>query len=496
MIAAETVVYKPDLEAAPADRIRARQLDRLNALLGAILPHNRFYARKLGTLTLPIGWDDFSTLPFTTKPELIADQLASPPLGAIATFDRARYVTYHQTSGTTGNPLMVLDTRESWEWWIECWQYVYHGAGVTDRDRLFLAFSFGPFIGFWAAHAAGLRLGAMGVPGGGLDSRARLRMLRKTQATVLLSTPTYALRLAEVARQEGMALAELGVRATIHAGEPGGSIPAVRARIEAAWGARCFDHAGATEVGAYGFSCETQAGLHLIESEFIAEVLDPTTGEPVGRHEVGELIITNLGRAGWPAIRYRTGDLVRVGGRQCPCGRTFLMVPGGIIGRADDLMIIRGINIYPSSIRLGRAGWPAITNLGRAGWPAIRYRTGDLVRVGGRQCPCGRTFLMVPGGIIGRADDLMIIRGINIYPSSIEAIVRDFDVGEFRIVRTHEQEMEALLVEVEASEHVAHGLAEAFSERLAVRIPTTIVPAGSLPRFELKAKRVVDKRNG
>ena len=415
----------PDLETAPPEQTRARQLAKLNALLAKILPDNRFYAAKLGGLSLPLDWSDFMSLPFTTKAELVADQRASPPLGTIATYPPERYLTYHQTSGTTGHPLMVLDTRESWAWWIECWQYVFRSAGVTERDRLFLAFSFGPFIGFWAAHAAGLRLGAMGIPGGGLDSRARLRMLASTQATVLLSTPTYALRLAEVAREEGTDLSTLGVRVTIHAGEPGASIPAVRDRIQSAWGATCFDHSGATEVGAYGYTCAAQTGLHIIESEFIVEILDPRTAAPAEPGASGELVITNLGRDGWPVIRYRTGDLVRAGGHACDCGRTFQLLPGGLVGRADDLMVLRGINIYPSSI---------------------------------------------------------------------EAIVRDFDVGEFRIVRTRRQEMEELLLEVEAPDEVAGALADAFSERLAVRIPTRVVPAGSLPRFELKARRVVDRR--
>ena len=419
-------MHREDLEIASPDVTRAGQLDRFNALLAEILPQNRFYAAKFGGLKPPVDWATFADLPFTTKAELVEDQATAPPLGTIATYPHERYLTHHQTSGTAGHPMMVLDTRESWDWWIECWQYIYRAAGVTERDRLFLAFSFGPFIGFWAAHAAGLRLGAMGIPGGGLDSKARLRMLAGAEATVLLSTPTYALRLAEVAKQEGIDLSATGVHATIHAGEPGAGIPAVRSRIEAAWGARCFDHSGATEAGAYGYTCAEQTGLHLIESEFISEVLDPETGQAVSDGEVGELVLTNLGRAGWPVIRYKTGDLVKAGGHACPCGRTFQLLPGGLIGRADDLMVVRGINIYPSSI---------------------------------------------------------------------EAIVRDFDVDEFRIVRTRQQEMEELIVEIEAADDVAEALADAFSERLAVRIPTRVVPADSLPRFELKARRVVDKRN-
>ena len=418
-------MYRPDLETAPSDIIRERQLARLNDLLSRILPRNAFYARRLGACTPPISWEEFRTLPFTTKADLVADQEASPPLGTIATYPAEQYVTYHQTSGTTGRPLVILDTQESWDWWAECWQYVYAAAGVTAHDRIFFAFSFGPFIGFWSAYAAACRLGALMIPGGGLDSKARLRLLRDTEATVLLCTPTYALRLAEVARAEGMSLRDSAVRVSLHAGEPGASIPSVRVRIEEAWGAVSFDHAGGTEVGAYGFSCEAREGLHVNEAEFIAEVLDPVTGRPCAEGAAGELVITNLGRAGWPVIRYRTGDVVAVGTHACRCGRTFLTLPGGIIGRTDDLIILRGVNVYPSAI---------------------------------------------------------------------EAIVRTFEVEEFRMVRTREGALEALTVEVEASDTVANELAGTFRDRLGVRIPTRVVPIGSLPRWELKAKRVVDAR--
>ena len=418
-------MYRPDLETASPEMIRERQLARLTALLARVLPDNAFYARKYGALRSQISWDEFSGLPFTTKADLVQDQSASPPFGAIATFPAHDYVAYHQTSGTRGRPLAILDTQESWDWWVECWRYVYAAAGVTARDRIFFAFSFGPFIGFWSAYAAACRLGAMSIPGGGLDSRSRLRLMESSGATVLMCTPTYALRLAEVATADGLSLQDGAVRVTVQAGEPGASIPSVRSRIEDAWGAVSFDHSGGTEVGAYGFSCEARTGLHVNEAEFIAEVLDPETGRPCAEASAGELVITNLGRAGCPAIRYRTGDIVTVGTRACACGRRFLMLPGGIVGRTDDLIILRGVNVYPSAI---------------------------------------------------------------------EAIVRTFDVGEFRIVRTREGASDALTVEVEASDAVAEAVSRAFRDRIGIRIPTRVVPAESLPRWELKARRVVDAR--
>jgi phenylacetate-CoA ligase len=419
-------MYRPDLEAGTPDAIRNRQFLRLNGLLREVLPANRFYQAKLGGCPAPHGWDEFRRIPFTTKQELVADQAARPPLGSIATYELTRYRAYHQTSGTTGRPLIVLDTPESWDWWAECWNYVYHAAGVTPSDRIFFAFSFGPFIGFWSAFEGARRLGALTIPGGGMDSMSRLELMRRSGATVLLSTPTYALRLVEIARDQGQSLQDIGVRVTIHAGEPGGSIPAVQSRIDDAFGSRSFDHSGATEVGAYGFSCEVRDGVHVNEEEFIAEVIDPLTGKHVMEGDSGELVITNLGRPGWPVIRYRTGDLVNFGGRRCACGRTFLKLPGGLLGRVDDLIIVRGVNIYPSSV---------------------------------------------------------------------EAIVRTFEVDEFRLVRTLHLGMEELAVEVEAHEDVARPLADALRQRLGVRIPTRMVSATSLPRFELKAKRVIDLRN-
>ena len=147
-----------------------------------------------------------------------------------------------------------------------------------------------------------------------------------------------------------MDMRESSVRVTIHAGEPGASIPATRQRIEQAWGATTYDHAGMTEMGAYGFMCSQQQGLHINEGEFIAEILDPRTDQPVAEGQTGELVLTNLGRWGTPAIRYRTGDLVRHSGYHCACGRTFLSLAGGVLGRVDDMLIIRGVNVYPSGL--------------------------------------------------------------------------------------------------------------------------------------------------
>ncbi len=419
---------RPRLQTADRDTIARYQLTRLRSGLQRILASNQFYQRKLAgidphSLT---SFDALRALPFTYKAELVADQRDNPPYGTNLTSPLREYVRLHQTSGTTGHPLKIPDTMETWDWWADCWTTVYRAAGVSDDDVVFLAFSFGPFIGFWSAYEGAKRVGALVVPGGGQTSVQRLNTILDTNTTVLVCTPTYALHLAQVAQAEGIDIRSSAVRATIHAGEPGASIPSTRGRIEQAWGAHAFDHAGMTEMGAYGFTCLDQDAVHVNEAEFIAEILDPSTGEPVAEGERGELVLTNLGRWGWPALRYRTRDLV-----------------------------VRG--------------------------PA--------------RCACGRTFLTLPGGILGRVDDMLLIRGVNIYPSSIEAILRTFStIDEFRIILTREAELDEISVEVECPPEVTPQVELALRQALGLRVPVRSVPHGTLPRFELKARRVVDQR--
>jgi phenylacetate-CoA ligase len=426
---AEEHLTRPDLERL--------QQERLRALLAEILPHNRFYARKFADAGLAPGsirsLADLVRLPLTTKAELLADQEEEPPYGRVLTYPRERYSRYNQTSGTMGRPLRWLDTTASWDWMLGCWETFFRITGVTARDRLFFPFSFGPFLGFWTAFEAATRLGCLCLPGGGMSSAARLRFLLDNEATVVLVTPTYALRLAEVARQEGIDLADCPVRALIVAGEPGGSIPATRTRLEEAWGARVFDHAGATEVGPTAIECpENPGGLHLLEDKYLLEVIDPE-GKPVPHGEIGEMVLTNLGRWGSPAIRYRTGDLVRVDAEPCCCGRGF--------------------------VRLG-------------------------------------------GGILGRADDMIHVRGNNVYPSALEAVLRKFEeVAEYRVHVGERKHLTTLRIEVEPciganGSDLARRVGQAIRDELLFRPEVVPVPPGSLPRFELKARRIEHEPKG
>ena len=420
----------PQLESASRSLIKEHQLARLQLGVSRILPNNRFYEKKILSNRISLNLrslDDLADFPFTTKQELVADQELHPLFGSNLTYPINEYIRLHQTSGTTGRPLKVLDTQESWDWWAECWTSVYQSAGVTRDDIVFLAFSFGPFIGFWSAYEGAKRFGALTVPGGGMDSLQRLRAMQEIDATVLVCTPSYALHLAEVVQEHGLDMRLLSVRVTIHAGEPGASIPSTRDRIQNAWNARTYDHAGMTEMGAFGFSCSEQHGLHVNESEFIAEILDPHTNQPVDEGQTGELVLTNLGRWGNPAIRYRTGDLVRHGGYSCACGRTFLILPEGVLGRVDDMLIIRGVNVYPS----------ALANI------------------------------------------------LHRFP----------EVKEYRVIITSEGPMDEIALQVECPPDLKSAIADEVHIALNLRVPIETVEPGTLPRFELKARRVEDRRN-
>lgn len=335
--------------------IQHRQLERVRDMFAELQERNQFwqqYFKKAGLGHTSIqSLEDFRQLPVLTKQQLVDDQNSHPPFGTNLTYPVRDYCRLHQTSGTTGKPMRWLDTPDSWNWFMECWRQIYQFAGVTEEDVFAFPFSFGPFIGFWAAFEGAQRLGNLCLTMGGMTSEARLRMILEMQATVVCCTPTYALRLIEVAEQLDVPIAESAVRMLIVAGEPGGAIPAVRSRIEHAWNARVIDHWGMTDIGSLGVEpFAAPGGLTILETECIAEIVDPQSLAPVAAGELGELVVTNLGRWGQPVVRYRTGDLVRASRTPCPSGSQMLRLDGGILGRADDMVTIRGNNVFPSSL--------------------------------------------------------------------------------------------------------------------------------------------------
>jgi phenylacetate-CoA ligase len=351
------------------DRQRIQQLDRaalsqlqlkkLNGLLAEVHAHNSFYRRKLsGSPAQLNSLDQLAALPETNKQEL-QPQPGDEPFAANRTYPIERYVRCHQTSGTRGRPLVVLDTAEDWHWWLEAWEYVLDVAQITPADRALLAFSFGPFVGFWSAFDSLVARGSLVIPGGGLTSLARIELIHHAKVTTVCCTPTYALRLAEVAAENNITLADLSVEKIIVAGEPGGSVATTRNRIESVWNARVFDHGGATEIGPWGFADADGRGLHINESQFLPEFVSVETGHPAKEGELAHLILTTLGRTGAPVIRYRTGDLVRPIWNASGSSR-FVLLDGGILSRADDMLIIRGMNIYPTAIEQILHGFPEV----------------------------------------------------------------------------------------------------------------------------------------
>jgi phenylacetate-CoA ligase len=324
-------------------------LERLAALLAEVTSSNPFQRRRLGGLELG-SLADLSDLPFTTKSELVADQQANPPFGTNLTYPLERYLHLHRTSGTSDAMLTVLDTAADWEWWGRCIATVLRAAGVGREDRIAMAYSFGPHVQFWASHEGSRAIGALAFALGGMESVRRLETIREYSATTLLCTPSYAIHLARVARENDLLDALAPVDKILCTGEPGGSLPAVRAEIEQAWGARCFDHAGLSEVGALAYPCAAAGGMHLIEDEYIAEILDPETAAPSPEGSIGELVVTSLGRIGFPSIRYRTGDLVQCSSEPCPADHRGRWLRGGILGRSDDMVAIRGMHVFPSAI--------------------------------------------------------------------------------------------------------------------------------------------------
>jgi phenylacetate-CoA ligase len=424
-MAHSTIPERRRLESLPRAELVQHQLSRLNALLDQILPANQFYMQKFARLNRPItSLEEFAHWPFTFKQELIG-----PASGGDAannhTWPIQKYSRFHQTSGTSGRPMALLDTAEDWRWVLECWQYVLDAASVGAGDQVLMAFSFGPHIGFWGAYESLCERGALVIPTGGMSSLQRLELARHNSPTVVCCTPSYALHLAEVAVAHDMDVGQFGVRVLVLAGEPGGSVLAVRSKLEQLWKAQVHDHCGATEVGPWGFGDPQGLGLHIIETEFIAEFLSLTTGGPAAEGEEAELVITNLGRAGCPVFRYRTGDVVR---------------------------------------------------------PTWNHKGSSR-------------FVMLQGGVLGRNDDMLVVRGVNVFPSSIDHILRSFpEVVEYRATVYKVSEMDRLRIEVEDRLGEPDRIIQEFKLRLGLRVEVEAVPLSTLPRFEGKGRRFVDQR--
>jgi phenylacetate-CoA ligase len=442
-VAGESPYWNPKTETLGRERLDALQLAKLRHQCEWAAARSPWYGRRFVAEGFDPSQlrrlDDLRRLPLLTRDEWMTSQAEVPPYGEIPTIGGDGAIRVHTTSGTTGRgPLRALDSRKDWAWIAEMWAYAIWGCGARPADTAYIAFGYGSFIGFWGLHYAMEKVGVLNVPGGAQPTEARVLQMIDFGATLVAATPTYALRLAQEAAVLGVDLKTSSVARLILSGEPAGSIPQTKALIEEQWGAKAFDTAGMTEIGTIMvFECSHQpGGTHIIEDHMIEEVLDPTTLEPVPYGERGERVVTSFGRGAIPLIRYRTGDLV------CKV--------------------------------------PAST------------------------CSCGRGFDIYEGGILGRVDDMKIVRGTNVYPRAIEAIVREFpEIDEFQTVITHEGIRDEITLRVEMKPDWADdqwdGLTDMLHRRLAhahegLNFRIDRAATGELPRFELKAKRTVDQR--
>ena len=346
---------EPEIERRSRAAMTRWQAGRLREQVRHAAAHSPFYRRKFKAAGVEPGLirslDDLPRLPFTTKDELKDNQATKPPWGDLLAVPLADVLRVHLTSATTGRPLAFLDTREDWRGFYHSYARSLHAYGVRKTDMVMAAFSYGPWIGYWSGFYAAQELGCLVFPAGGLSTDQRIDALLNYPITVLGCTPSYALFLAEHAAKKGIDLAkDTKIRITWHTGEPGASIPATRARIEAAFGAKAYDLPGLTEIAAWGFECDARSGLtHVHEDYCYPEVLDEQD-RPVGPGGRGELVFTSLYRKAMPLIRYRTRDVVQVADRRCPCGRTLVAFEGGVLARLDDMKKVRGIIVYPRRI--------------------------------------------------------------------------------------------------------------------------------------------------
>lgn len=436
--------WNPKTETLDRQELEGLQIAKLRRLCEWAVARSPHYAKTFGDAGFSpdqlTSFGDVERIPLLTRREWMDAQDRLPPYGDLSAIPPAKAVRLHTTSGTSGTtPLRALDDRRSWAWTAEMWCYGLWGCGVRPQDTAYVAFGYGAFIGFWGLHYALERIGSLTIPGGAQPTAARLRQIIDTGATVVASTPTYAIRLAQEAANLGIDLAASPVERLILSGEPAGSIPQTKALIEGMWGAHAYDTAGMTEIGSITtFECARQpGGTHVIEDHVLEEVIDPDTLQQAGYGERGERVVTSFGRGTLPLIRYRSADLVS--------------------------------------------------------------------RVPASACTCNRGFDLYEGGILGRLDDMRLVRGTNVYPRAIEAVVREFpEIIEFQTEVYTENLIDQIKLKVEIPKHTPdaawNDLRAALHERLAythegLNFQVERAAGDTLPRFELKARRMKDLRN-
>ncbi|RJX34870.1 MAG: phenylacetate--CoA ligase family protein [Desulfarculus sp.] len=384
-MAAQSPYWNPFLETMDPERLRELQLKKFRAIVTWAYERSPFYRRLYQEAGLEPG--DIKTLadvrrvPKTDKALLKQAQQEGPfPYGGLLCLPLSQVAEFRQTSGTTGQPVYQADSWPDWEWWSEAWCYILWAQGYRPRDRVFIPFGYNIFVAFWAGHYAAEKLGCEVVPGGVLDTAARVLKIAELKATAMMGTPTYMLNMADVAQNRlGLDPAKLSISKITCAGEPGASIPSTKRRIEQAWGAKLYDHAGATEIGAWSYECAAQpGGLHVNEGLFLVEIEDLVTGEPIsepGRR--GRMVITAFDRLAQPCLRFDSKDIIEWAGHPCPCGRSFRLIRGGVLGRADDITKVKGVLLSPTAIEEVVRGFPELSDE----YEVVVERPGDTDKI-------------------------------------------------------------------------------------------------------------------
>jgi phenylacetate-CoA ligase len=435
--------WNPVIETLPVERLRELQLKKFKRAVHWAYNNSPFYRQIYSEVGLEPGdiktHEDIRRVPKVEKDMLRQAQMREPfPYGDILSVPLKEVTTFRQTSGTTGTPVYHADSWQDMEWYSETWAYVLYAHGLRNTDRVFVPFGYNIFVAFWGAHYAAEKIGCEVVPGGVLDTQARVLKMKELNCTAFMATPTYVLGMADTARRKlGIDVAtELSIQRITCAGEPGACIPATKKKMEEAWGAKVYDHIGATESGAWSYECTEQpGGLHVNEAFFLVEIEDLETGQITDDpNRPGKMIVTALDRIAKPCIRFDSKDVIRWSGQTCGCGRTFRLTDGGVMGRADDITKVKGVLLAPTAVEEVVRG---ISDLGDE-YEVLVTKKGDM-------------------------DDILL--NVELLPGK---------EGEEKNVLAHLKDQLRL------------------KTNLGYRIE--VHPYGSLPRYELKAKRFKDLR--
>ena len=439
--AMDSPFWNPTAETMPREKIDALHTHRLRRVVAYAYDNSPHYRRTFDEIGLKPddirSIEDFKAkVPLTDKKDFLAAQKDHPPYGPVRALPHDMIVHHAETTGTTGAPLAIPYSMYDTVRYGESWCPAFWATGIRPADSFYFAFGWGNFAGFWSAYWGVRRFGSRVISGGGLNTEGHIKAIQRLRPTVLLSTPTYALRLAAVAREMGVDLADGSIRFTMHAGEPGPTaLPVVKRQLLDAWGAEnAGELLGSAEIDAFAPSNSIGDGVHVDEMCVFSWVIDPETGKEVAEGEVGEHIVTSYTNSAQPLLNYRTHDLVRPR-YSCPSGRTWLKFEGAVLGRTDFMVTLRGTNVYPTAVE---------NLLGATAGVSSNY--------------------------------------------------------EIHLTRPAESDQMEIRFEPDPGipEAVGAALAEAVAGRLRdglmVRVDVTPVAPESLPRYDLKTKRVFDQR--